>query len=160
MFYMDENLINNNSLSCFLLVLFVEEYEAVSVDNSHPDLMQLLIILPFVWHKFSRDAIKAKKYSTPLDAVILENQLIKSNFKERIIDYTGATLQGLNLSVSSGLLIKFDENNKIWFKRSAIKWPPNVKKRLPADMSKTITRLANWFYHMDTSSIYCLLLGK
>lgn len=160
MFYTDKNLINNSSLSCFLFVLFVEEYETISVDNRHPDLIQLLIILPFVWHKLSRDAIKTKKSSTPLDVVILENQLIKSNFKERIIDYTGATLQGLNFAVSSGLLIKIEENNRIWFKRGATKWPPNVKKTLPADMSKAITRLANWFYHMDTSSIYCLLLGK
>lgn len=61
MFYTDKNLINNSSLSCFLFVLFVEEYETISVDNRHPDLIQLLIILPFVWHKLSRDAIKTKK---------------------------------------------------------------------------------------------------
>ncbi|MFJ5429772.1 three component ABC system middle component [Pectobacterium actinidiae] len=160
MFYKDKNIINNSSLSCFLLVLFSEEYEKLSVDNRYPDLMQYLIILPFVWHKISREAIKTKRSSTPLDIVILESQLIKYNFKERVIDYTGATLQGLNFAVSSGLLIKFEENNKILFKRGLKKWPPNVKKTLPADMSKTITRLANWFYHMDTSSIYSLLLGK
>jgi len=160
MFYIDKNIINNSSLSCFLLILFTEEYEKISVDNRHPDLMQFLIVLPLVWHKISRDVIKTKKSSTSLDSVILENQLIKSNFKERVIDYTGATLQGLNFAVSSGLLIKIEDNNKILFKRSSEKWPPNVKKNLPADMSKVITRIANWFYHMDSLSIYSLLLGK
>ncbi len=160
MFYKDRNIINNSSLSCFLLVLFVDEYEAISVDNRTPDLMLLLIILPIVWHKNSRELIKTKKSSTPFYNIILENQLIKSNFRNRIIDYTGATLQGLNFAVSSGLLVKSKEKNKITFKRSEKKWPRGIKKELPSDMTKVVSRLAKWFYYMDNSSIYSLLLGN
>lgn len=160
MLYMDKNIINNSSLACFLLVFFVEEYKKLSVDARCPDLMQLLLILPFSWHNTSREAIKTKKSSTSLDSVIQISPLIKSNLNQRITGYTGATLQGLNLAVSSGLLIRVEEADKILFKRSLKKWPANVKNALPPDMSKTITRLANWFYHMDTPSIYSLLLGK
>ncbi|ENK9285500.1 DUF6521 family protein [Escherichia albertii] len=160
MFYVDKNIINNSSLACFLFVFFTEEYEKLSIDDRFPDLMQFLLILPFTWNKISREAIKTKKSSTPLDVVIQATPIIKSNINQRIADYSGITLQGLNFAVSSGLLIKVEADNKILFKRSPAKWPTDIKKTLPSDMSKTIIRLANWFYHMDTPLIYSLLLGK
>lgn len=101
MFYMDKNIINNSSLACFLFVLFVEEYEKLSIDDRVPDLMQFLLILPFTWNKISREAIKTKKSSTPLDVVIQATPIIKSNINQRIADYSGITLQGLNFAVSS-----------------------------------------------------------
>lgn len=160
MFYMDKNIINNTSLACFLLVLFAEEYAKVSSDNRYPDLMKCLAVLPLVWHKLSRDAIKTKKNTTPLGVAITETPLIKSNFKRRITDYTGATVQGLNFAVSTGLLVRIVENDMIFFKRSSSRWPNNVKKSLPPDMARAITRIANWFNHMDSLSVYSLLLGK
>lgn len=160
MFYIDKNIINNSSLACFLLVFFTEEYEKLSTDDRLPDLMQLLLILPFTWHNVSREAIKTKKSSTPLNAVIEMTPTIKTNMKQRIKDYSGATLQGLNLAVSSGLLIKIEKDNKIIFKRGLTKCPTDIKKALPTDMCKTLIRLANWFCHMDTPLIYSLLLGK
>lgn len=160
MFYMDKNIINNTSLACFLLVLFAEEYTKSSPDDRYPDLMKCLAVLPLVWHKLSREAIKSKKSTTSLEVVIIETPLIKSNFKRRVTDYTGATVQGLNFAVSTGLLIRTVENDIIYFKRSSSRWPNNVKKSLPPDMARSITRIANWFYHMDSLSVYSLLLGK
>ncbi|HID4131938.1 TPA: three component ABC system middle component [Pluralibacter gergoviae] len=158
--YIDKNIINNSSLACFILIFFIEEYEKKAIDNRHPDLMQLLLILPFAWHKISRDAIKTKKSSTQLDAVIQEAPLIKSNFNQRVSDYMGSTLQGLNLAFSSGMLLKIEGNNEIFFKRSSKRWPVGVKKALPDDICKATIRLANWFYHLDTATIYSILLDK
>lgn len=65
MFYTDKNIINNSSFACFLFVLFTEEYEKISIANRRPDLMQCLLILPFIWHKLSCDTIKSKKEQLP-----------------------------------------------------------------------------------------------
>jgi len=160
MYYKDRNIINNSSLACFLIILFIEEFEKKSLDKRSPDLLLFLLILPFAWHKISRETIKNKKSTTVLDAVIQENPLIKANFDQRVSNYAGPTLQGLNLAVASGLVTKIEIENIIQFKRSTKKWPSNVKKTLPDDMSKTIVRLANWFHQMDTPQIYNFLLGN
>lgn len=160
MFYTDKNIINNSSFASFLFVLFTEEYEKLSIDNRRPDLMQFLLILPFIWHRLSCDAIKSKKRTTPLNTVIQDNPLIKFNFKNRMNNYSGITLQGLNLAVSSGLLMRENKNNKISFQRSKTKWPANIKTQLPSDMISAIIRLAYWFYHMDTPAAYNLILEK
>lgn len=99
MYYKDINIINNSSLACFLLIYFIDEYKKISIDGTNPDLMKLLLVLPLVWHKTSRDIIKKKQLNTPLNMVIQNNPSIKSNLKERISEYTGPTLQGLNLAV-------------------------------------------------------------
>ncbi|EFE53338.1 hypothetical protein PROVRETT_07877 [Providencia rettgeri DSM 1131] len=160
MFYTDKNIINNSSFASFLFVLFTDEYEKLSIDDRRPDLMQFLLILPFIWHKLSCEAIKSKKRTTPLNTVMQDTPLIKFDFKNRIHNYSGITLQGLNLAVSSGLLIRESNNNKILFKRSKKKWPANIKTQLPSDMIQAITRLAYWFYHMDTPTVYNLILEK
>ncbi|WP_034456914.1 three component ABC system middle component [Buttiauxella noackiae] len=160
MFYTDKNIINNSSLACFLLIYFIEQYEELSVDNRKAELMKLLLVLPFAWHEVSRNAIKTRKLSTPFSTILMDTPLIKANIKQRITDYSGATTQGLNMAVSSGLLIRSENNPEISFETNFSKWPPNVKNSLPDDMTKTINRLANWFHYMDTASIYRLLLGK
>ncbi|MBW5891228.1 three component ABC system middle component [Pectobacterium polaris] len=160
MYYKDINIINNSSLACFLILYFIDEYKKISVDGTNPDLMKLLLVLPLVWHKTSREIIRKKQLHTPLNMVIQDNPLIKSNFKQRISEYTGPTIQGLNLAVSSGLLIKLVKNNEIFFKINFTRWPSGIKKTIPDDMVKTIARIANWFYYIDTASLYALLLGK
>lgn len=160
MYYKDINIINNSSLACFLTVYFIDEYNKISVDGTPPDLMKLLLVLPLVWHRTSRDIIKKKQFHIPFNLVIQDNHLIKSNLKQRISEYTGPTIQGLNLAVSSGLLIKLVEKDDIFFKINFTRWPSGIKKTLPDDMTKTITRLANWFYHIDSAHLYALLLGN
>lgn len=160
MYYKDVNIINNSSLACFLIIYFIDEYKKISVDGTNPDLMKLLLVLPLVWHKTSREIIRKKQLHIPLNTVIQDNPLIKSNLKQRISEYTGPTIQGLNLAVSSGLLIKLIKNNEICFKINFTRWPSGIKKTIPDDMVKTIARIANWFYHIDTASLYTLLLGK
>ncbi|EAA7700524.1 hypothetical protein A6X29_000406 [Salmonella enterica subsp. enterica serovar Cerro] len=160
MYYKDINIINNSSLACFLLIYFIDEYKKISIDGTNPDLMKLLLVLPLVWHKTSRDIIKKKQLNTPLNMVIQNNPSIKSNLKQRISEYTGPTLQGLNLAVSSGLLTRLVEHNEIYLKINFTRWPSGIKKKIPDDMTKTIVRLANWFYYIDAASLYALLLGK
>ncbi|MGG4702946.1 three component ABC system middle component [Providencia stuartii] len=101
-----------------------------------------------------------KKKNNSLKYCNSDNPLIKFNFKNRVNNYSGITLQGLNLAVSSGLLIRESNNNKILFQRSKKKWPANIKTQLPSDMIRAITRLAYWFYHMDTPTVYNLILEK
>lgn len=129
MYYKDINIINNNSLACFLTVYFIDEYNKISVDGTPPDLMKLLLVLPLVWHRTSRDIIKKKQFHIPFNLVIQDNHLIKSNLKQRISEYTGPTIQGLNLAVSSGLLIKLVEKDDIFFKINFTRWPSGIKKR-------------------------------
>ncbi|WP_448512178.1 three component ABC system middle component [Photorhabdus laumondii] len=160
MLYKDSNIINNSSLACFLLVYFVEQYENCSVNDDHPDLMKLLLVLPIVWHKVSRESIKKKKKTTPLIAVVQESPLIKSNLAQRVSEYAGASIQGLNLAVSSGLLMRLIEHGETRFETNFSKWPGRINKLLPKEMVQTITRLANWFSCVDTPSIYRLLLGN
>ncbi len=160
MCYKDINIINNSSLACFLLIYFIDEYKKISIDGTNPDLMKLLLVLPLVWHKTSRDIIKKKQLNTPLNMVIQDNPSIKSNLKQRISEYTGPTIQGLNLAVSSKLLTRLVGHNEIYFNINFTRWPSGIKKKIPDDMTKTIARLANWFYYIDAASLYALLLGK
>src|ERR1700752_2943205 len=63
---LEESLMQNSTLSCFLLTSFVRSYEKLTIKTYSPELLKLLLILPIVWHKESCLAIKARSFSTPL----------------------------------------------------------------------------------------------
>lgn len=157
--YLDTNLINNSSLACFLLVNFIKQYEDASVDGTHPDLMKLLLVLPFAWHETSRNAIKGRNFSTLLDNVLQEEPLLKSNLTRRVSNYSGVSIQGLNLAAASGLITRIECHGADQFVTNFDRWPTGVKAALPAEMTKTTKRLANWFCIIDTPSLYKVLFG-
>ncbi|MCY1538014.1 hypothetical protein D9M68_735350 [compost metagenome] len=157
--YVDRNLINNSSLACFLLVNFIKQYEEASVEGGQPDLLKLLLVLPFAWHETSRKSIKNRNFSTLLDNVLQEEPLIKANLKRRVSSYSGATIQGLNLATASGLIKRISTDDQDRFSTNFVRWPSGIKTALPDEMTKTTKRLANWFCIVDTPTLYKALFG-
>lgn len=157
--YLDTNLINNSSLACFILVNFIKQYEEVSMDERKPDLIKLLLILPFAWHETSRSSIKGKKSSTPLKSLLLDSPLVKSNIRQRVSAYSGVSIQGLNLASACGLISKIEQNGNTLFKSNFNKWPKGSKPSIPVEMTQTTKRLAGWFSEMDTPALCKILFG-
>jgi hypothetical protein len=160
MIYLDRNIINNSMLACYLQVYFCDELLKKN-NERNPDLLLFLLILPFVWHKSSREAMQNRKFDTNLNTIIEEQPSIRINLKQRISSFSGATLQGLTLAVASGLIAIINaDTEQAYFKRTSKKLPQAIKNSLPKEMTKTLKRLANWYANMDTASIYKLLLGN
>ncbi|MBI0165757.1 three component ABC system middle component [Snodgrassella sp. M0351] len=161
MTYLDKNNLNNSMLSCYLQIYFFDELIEKN-SKRNPDLMLFLLVLPFVWHKSSREAIQNRKFTTNLNTVIEENPLIRIKLKQRITNFSGPTIQGLNLALATGLvsIINVDINHQVTLVRTSKKLPSSIKNNMPKDMIKAIKRLANWYANMDTVSIYHLLLGN
>ncbi|ACZ77731.1 three component ABC system middle component [Dickeya parazeae] len=160
MFYVDKNIINNSVLACFLLTTFIAEFEKNTLNNRNTDIALLLLVLPLLWHETSRIAIRNKKKNTLLSTIIVDNPLIQYSIKDRITNFSGATLQGLNLAVASGLLEKLEIDHNIYFKCTKKKIPKDIKNELPDDMQKCIPRIAFWFSQLDTAEIFSLILGE
>ncbi|MHB2056179.1 DUF6521 family protein [Pantoea dispersa] len=160
MFYVDKNIINNSVLACFLLTNFIAEFEKDTQNKRNTDISLLLLVLPLLWHETSRIAIRNKKKSTLLSTIIIDNPLIQHSIKNRITNFSGATLQGLNLAVASGLLEKLKIDNNIYFRRTKKKIPNDIKHELPDDMQKCIPRISFWFSQEDTAEIFSLILGE
>lgn len=153
--YVDGDLIQNSSLSCFLLTSFVQMYEARTANTESPELLKLLLVLPVVWHRDSRDAIKSRIFSTPLHAVLSDCPLIKSHFQQRMAAFTAVSLQGVNLACATGLLKKTDFNNRPSIATTFKAWPKGSKPvSVPKDMLRTTDRLATWFKDIPTAQLY------
>ncbi|MFZ6677263.1 three component ABC system middle component [Undibacterium sp. Tian12W] len=159
--YIDQNLIQNSALACFLLVSFVHSYEQLTAKTASPELMKLLLILPICWHKASCSAIQSRQASTPLHAVLSDSPLIKVDFQDRISAFSAATLQGLNLGCASGLLERKFDRDVPCLTTTFDRWPQKSKPvTAPAEMLNAIDRLANWFKDASTAELYSQFLRK
>lgn len=158
--FVDSNLIQNSTLSCFLLASFVFEYEKLTAKTSSPDLLKLLLVLPIVWHKESCDAVKGRAFSTPLLAVLAECPAIKNNFRERVEAFAPIGCQGLNLACSAGLLKKVASHDEPCISALFDKWPQGSRPtNIPSEMRLAIPRLAMWFKDAKTAQLYSQFLG-
>lgn len=157
--YVDQNLIQNSTLACFLLTSFVHKYEELTVKTASPDLLKLLLILPIVWHKKSCNAIKNRIFSTPLQAVLADCPVIKNQFQERVAEFSPISCQGLNLACASGLLRRISIGNEPYLSATFDRWPRGSKPaNIPSEMLQTLERLAVWFKDAPTSQLYSQFL--
>jgi len=158
--YVDQSLMHNSSLSCFLMAAFVRRYEELTAGTSSPELIKLLLILPIVWHRESCLAVKGRSFSTSLQAVLADSPLIKSNFQERIDAYAPVTLQGINLACATGLLIQTKGEGEAYMSANFDKWPKGSKPtNAPSEMLVAIPRLASWFKDASSAQLYSQFLG-
>lgn len=157
--YIDRHLIHNSSLACFLLASFVSEYE--SQDSEFPiDLMKLMLVLPVVWNESNRIALGSRNARSKIDAVLRDNPVLKIDLEVRVKAHAPATLQGLNLAVSSGVVARsISADGSVHFSTLLSRWPTGIKKTIPADMLKTTKQLALWYSTASTETLYRLLFG-
>lgn len=159
--YVDTNLIHNSSLSCFLLVNFIKQYEEVATDQRHVELFKLLLVLPFAWHENSRKAIKSKTIQTTFKTMLAGAPLAKVDLKRRVSAHSGVTLQGLNFAASTGLIAKSEIDGSVHFNSTFDRWPRGSKPvNLPSEMTKTTKRLAMWFSEFETADLYRILFEE
>lgn len=157
--YIDRHLIHNSSLACFLLANFVSEYE--SQDSEFPiDLTKLMLVLPVVWNESNRRALGSRNARSKIDAVLRDNPLLKIDLEARVKAHAPATLQGLNLAVSSGLVARsVNTEGTVHFSTLLSRWPTGIKKSIPPDLLKTTKQLAAWYSTASTETLYKLLFG-
>lgn len=157
--YLDRYIVHNTSLSCFLLVLFVQQYELEA--SEHPlDLVKLKLVLPFAWDEASRGSLCSRNARSKLDAVLREAPELKVDLEQRVASRAAVTVQGLNLAVSTKLLaVTQRENDLPVFSNLSDRWPKGTKSALPKEMVSTVNRLANWYAGVDTPTLIKLFFG-
>lgn len=157
--YIDRHLIHNSSLACFLLASFVSEYESQA--SEFPiDLTKLMLVLPVVWNERNRIALGTRNARSKIDAVLRDNPALKIDLEARVKAHAPATLQGLNLAVSSGLVTRSVEaDGTVHFSTLMSRWPIGIKKTIPSDLLKTTKQLAVWYSTASTETLYKLLFG-
>lgn len=158
--YLDRNLIQNSTLACFLLASFVHKYEELTAKTESPELLKLLLVLPVIWHKESCNAVKNRKFSTTLNAVLGDSPAIKNQFQERISAFSPVACQGLNLACASGLLRRILIRDEPYITATFDQWPHGSKPvNAPNEMLKAVDRLAVWFKDAKTAQLYSQFLG-
>lgn len=158
--YVDENLIQNSTLACFLLTIFVRKYEDLTAGTVSPDLMKLLLVLPIVWHMESCNTIRSRNFSTPLHSVLADYPVIKNQFQERLSAFSPVSCQGLNLACATGLLRRVSVRGDPGFSMAFVNWPRGSKPtNIPSEMNQTVERLASWFKDAQTARLYSQFLG-
>ncbi|MEF9898075.1 MAG: three component ABC system middle component [Pseudomonas sp.] len=157
--YLDTYVIHNTALACFLLTVFVQQYELEA--SEHPlDMLKLKLVLPFVWDESSREALCSRNAKTRLDKVFREAPGLKVDLEQRVASRAPVTLQGLNLAVSTNLLAVVRRKDELpVFSNKIDRWPRGTKSALPKDMVMTVNRLANWYAGIDTPNLLKLLFG-
>lgn len=154
----ENSLLHNSSFASFLLATFVKEYQIRTAKTDFPGLEKLLLVLPFVWHGPSRNAISKKIFSTPFYVVLEDEPLIFEELSKRISAYAAITCLGLNICCSTGLLSrqKTLAGEVFFFPHS--QWPKFSKPDdLPTEMKATTARLANWFKDVTAAELYATL---
>lgn len=157
--YLDTYVVHNSSLSCFLLTLFVQQYELE--DSEHPlDILKLKLVLPFAWEEVSRNVLRSKNARSRLDAILREAPELKIDLEQRVASRAAVTLQGLNLAVSTNLIsVEQSVDTLPVFRMKSDRWPKGTKSALPKEMVATINRLANWYSGIDTPTLLKLFFG-
>ena len=157
--YIDRSLVQNSAMACFLLTDFVRKYEELTARTEGPSFFKTLLVLPFVWHRESAEAIKSRDFSTPLRAVLAEQPAIRTHFQERISEFSAISCQGLNLAWASFLLRQENSDVDRRLRVAFTKWPRGSKPTdLPRDMVNANSRLAAWFKDASTAQLYSELL--
>jgi len=157
--YLDRHLIHNSSLACFLLTHFIGHYQDAELEQT-PDLPKLMLVLPLIWNEASRNELNKRNTRSTLATVLRETPILKIDLQERVAAHAGATLQGLNLAVSSRLVGTVKKNvNTVSFQVLANRWPTGIKSAIPKTMMQTSERLAKWFTTETTENLYKLLFG-
>lgn len=157
--YLDRQLIHNSSLACFLLTHFISQYQNTA-PNRLPDLPKLMLVLPLIWSKGSRDELIKRTARSTLTAVFRETPALKIDLQQRVAAHAGATLQGLNLAVSTRLVGHIHiPPNYVCFQVLVDRWPRGIRKSIPSAMMQTAERLAKWFASESTENLYKLLFG-
>lgn len=158
--YVDQNLIQNSTLACFLLTTFVRKYEELTAGTASPELMKILLVLPATWHRESCNTIRARTFSTPLHSVLADYPTIKSQFQERMAAFAPIGCQGLNLACATGLLRRIAIDDVPGFTTATERWPRGSKPvTIPNEMCQTVDRLATWFKDAPTARLYSQFLG-
>ncbi|HBO1217379.1 TPA: hypothetical protein L4E92_004753 [Pseudomonas aeruginosa] len=157
--YIDRHLIHNSSLACFLLASFVSDYE--DQNSEFPiDLTKLMLVLPVVWNENNRKALGTRTTRSKIDTVLRDHPVLKIDLEARVKAHAPATLQGLNLAVSSGLVGRsVSAEGEVHFSKLLSRWPPGIKKTIPTDLMKTTKQLAAWYSTTPTETLYKLLFG-
>lgn len=159
--YIDNNLIQNSTLSCLLLTYFVKKYESLTAGTESPDLMKIILVLPIIWHKESRMIVNKKNTATSFYILIAENSIIKANFEKRVAEFGPVSLQGLNLASSTGLINRVVVGNEIFINCKFKRWPIGYNHKIaPVEMINSINRLAYWFKNHSTAELYLMLLSS
>lgn len=157
--YLDQYVVHNTSLSCFLLTLFVQQYELEA--SEHPlDLLKLKLVLPFAWDEICRDALCARNARSKLDAILRDSPELRIDLQARVKSRAAVTIQGLNLAVSANLLSVTHKKDELpVFTNMTERWPKGTKSALPKEMAATVNRLANWYADVDTPTLLKLFFG-
>ncbi|WAC44614.1 DUF6521 family protein [Pseudomonas sp. SL4(2022)] len=157
--YLDLQLIHNSSLACFLLTHFIGQYQDAASGQT-PDLSKLMLVLPLAWSESSREELSKRNARSALAAVLRESPVLKIDLQQRVAAHAGATLQGLNLAVSTRLIGKVDSTaTGVRFQVLVDRWPRGIKNTIPTAMMQTTERLAKWFATESTENLYKLLFG-
>lgn len=157
--FLDRHLIHNSSLACFLLLHFVGQYQQAAPGRA-PDLPKLMLVLPLVWNEAARNELAKRNARSAFSTVLRDTPVLKVDLQQRVTAHTGATLQGLNLAVSSRLLGKIGKTSEAaTFQVLVDSWPRGIKKQIPDKMMQVTERLAKWFATEPTENLYKLMFG-
>ena len=156
--YIDRSLMHNSALACFVLASFAREYQSLTANTRHPSFEKLLLVLPLVLHKPTRDGIKRRKSGTPLHSVLIDEPRILEGLRARVAAHAGVSCQGLNIACETGLLLRSEKDGEVFFSFKNAQWPRGSNPTsISTDIVGAISRLARWFKDYSAAELFAML---
>lgn len=156
--YVDRSLMHNSALACFVLASFTREYQSLTANTRHPSLEKLLLVLPLVLHKPTRDGIRRRKSETPLHSVLIEEPRIIEGLRSRVAAHASVSCQGLNIACETGLLLRHENDGEVFFSFKNAQWPRGSSPTtISTDIVGGISRLARWFKDCSAAELFAML---
>lgn len=116
----DYNIFQNHLIGAHALWAFCKSYQENSLNRESPPLLLLFPVLPTVFNKRSRDAIKSRNFKEgSLYRALTDQKDLFSGLNDRIKDTTDITFQSLFMASSAGLVIYDKETTSVYASRKA-----------------------------------------
>lgn len=150
-----QNIVRNEFLGATALYSFVAAYSKHASNEKGPELPELMLVLPMVFHRATLDSIYNMKSQSGILKALSENPKIPIGLQLRLEEYSDLTFHSLNLACASNLITQCSTDT----------WPQFLPgyKTIPKALNPSVKeyknifagaqRLGCWFSNVELLSL-------
>lgn len=155
----EQSILQNPALGALCIWQFCLSQHEKSGHSCQQTILELLLVLPMVFHKSTAQAIHNMNFNSGLLKALSEAPDIPIGLSERVRALHGVSLQSINLAVAAKLISRVPDTIVPEFTPKRRGMPDRVDTSDPEvkAMLGAARRLGAWF-HRDTLPIICNLL--